>query len=281
MSLYSSVLSAEGDGPKLPSIGEFLPEPFLFQGTFFAINRLDLIRFVVTAFMVVLFCIIASRSHKRAISGNYIPTKPQSVVEMVFEFVRNLVYDNLGKEAGKKWLPMATTIFCAIFFFNITGIIPGLNIAASAGIGIPLLFGVWVFTAYWREGIKDHGGGIVGVFNFLKAELFPPGLPFYVYPIYALIEFMQLLVIRPVSLAIRLFANMMAGHILLGLCFAFTQFFVFVAVPALKAIGLITFAFAGFLMLFEVLVAVLQAYIFTLLACAYISMSFNHTETEH
>jgi F-type H+-transporting ATPase subunit a len=273
-------VSSAIEGVDLPSIGEFLPKPFLFEGTPFAINRIDLIRFVVVAFVIVFFCVIASRSHKRALVGNYIPTKPQSVVEMVFEFVRNMVYDNLGAAAGKKWLKMATTIFCSIFFFNITGIIPGLNLAASAGIGIPLVFAVWVFTAYWREGIKDHGGGIKGVLVFLKAELFPPGLPFYVYPIYSLIEFAQLLVIRPASLAIRLFANMMAGHILLGLCFMFTQFFVFVAMPGLKVIGVVTFAFAAFLVLFEILVAALQAYIFTLLACAYISMSFNHSE-EH
>ncbi|MDR2083065.1 MAG: F0F1 ATP synthase subunit A [Candidatus Ancillula trichonymphae] len=263
-----------------PSIDDFLPEPFLFKGTWFELDRLDLIRFAVVALVVIFFCITVRRAHKRATDGVLLPTKPQSAVEMVLEFIKQLVYDNLGQNAGKRHYKMAATLFFSIFFLNITGIIPGLNLAASAGIGIPLAFALWVFFAYWREGVHSHGGGFKGLLAFVKSELFPLGLPPYVYAIYSVIELAQLLVIRPASLAIRLFANMMSGHILLGLCYATTQFFVFFAIPAMKPLGAVTLAFAAFMLLFEVLVAVLQAYIFTLLACAYISMSFDHSHNQ-
>jgi F-type H+-transporting ATPase subunit a len=259
-----------------PSIEDFLPEPFLFKGTPFAFNRLDLIRLVVMLFVLVFFYLTIKRAHRRASEGNLLPTKPQSLIEMALEFIKRLVYDNLG-ELGAKYYKMAATMFFSILFLNLAGIIPGLNLAGSAGIGIPLAFAVWVFFAYWREGIGSHGGGIKGAVVFLKNELFPPGLPLYVYPIFAIIEFAQLLIIRPASLAIRLFANMMSGHILLGLCYAATQFFIVFAMPMMKPLGFLTLFSAMFMLLFEAFVAVLQAYIFTLLACAYISLSTNHS----
>jgi F-type H+-transporting ATPase subunit a len=275
-----SRLFADEDGPELPTIADFLPDAFLFDGTLFAINRIQLIRFVVVIAVLLFFGLTTSRAKKRADAGNVVPTKPQSAIEMLFDFVKGFVVDTLGERGAKKWLPMCTTLFCSIFFLNITGIIPMLNMAATAAFGVPLLFGLWVFTAYWREGISDHGGGIKGFFVFLKAELFPPGFPIYVYPIYSVIELVQIFVVRPASLAIRLFANMISGHILIALCFGATQWFVFVAGPAMKGLGLLTFAGAIFFVCFEIIIATLQAYVFTLLTCVYISSSYNHDE-EH
>ena len=267
---------AEDEGLDIPTMQEFLPDPILFGGTMFEFSRLQMIRFIVVIFILLFFVITLSRAKKRADSDNLIPTKPQMMIEMLFEFIRNFIFETLGEKAGKRWLPMMTTMFCTIIFMNLTGLVPSLNLAATAGVGIPLLFAIWVFTSYWREGISDHGGGIKGFFVFIKAEVFPPGLPIFVYPIYSLIEIAQLLFIRPLSLALRLLANMIAGHILIALCFAATQFFVVVAEPAMKALGVVTFAGAILFTCFELLVAALQAYIFTLLACAYISMSFAH-----
>ncbi|GHT83217.1 ATP synthase subunit a [Actinomycetota bacterium] len=271
-------LVADGDSFAPPSINEFLPPAFLFGGTPFAMNRLEIVRFAVVAFILLFFGVTLSRAKKRADSGNLVPTKPQSAIEWIFDFVKQFVYETLGTKAGKKWYPMCITIFCTILFMNLTGVVPTLNMAATAGFGVPLLLAVWVFIAYWREAITDHGRGIRGFFGFLKAEMFPPGLPFYVYPINAIIELAQVLIIRPASLAIRLFANMISGHILIALCFGATQFFVFTAEPAMKVIGVGTFVGAIFFFCFELLVACLQAYIFTLFLCVYISLSFNHDE---
>ncbi|MDR2508859.1 MAG: F0F1 ATP synthase subunit A [Candidatus Ancillula sp.] len=269
-------LAEESEGLDIPTMQEFLPDPIFFGGTIFELNRLQLIRFIVVLFILLFFGITLSRAKKRADADDFIPSKPQMLIEMLFEFIKNFVFESLGEKAGKRWLPMMTTMFCTIIFMNLTGLVPTLNLAATAGVGIPLLFAIWVFTSYWREGIRDHGGGVKGFFVFIKAEVFPPGLPFFVYPIYSLIEIAQLLFIRPVSLALRLLANMIAGHILIALCFAATQFFLFVAEPSMKALGVVTFAGSILFTCFELLVAALQAYIFTLLACAYISMSFAH-----
>jgi F-type H+-transporting ATPase subunit a len=100
----------------------------------------------------------------------------------------------------------------------------------------------------------------------------------FLYVIVTPIEMLQVFLIRPASLAIRLTANMVAGHIMLVLCFTATEFFFFSASPALKGFGALTLAGGIFITLFEMLVAFLQAYIFTLLTAAYISMSL---EEEH
>lgn len=255
---------------------DFLPDSFLFSNTFFAINRLDLVRFIATAFIICCLGTIASKSLKRANEGVYVPTKPQSLVEIGLQFVKEFIFEAMGEKKGKRWIPMITTIFFTVLFFNFTGIIPGLNIGATASFAVPVLLAIWVFTAYWREGIKSHGGAIKGLLSFVKTELFPPGLPIFVYPLYALLEFLQLVIIRPASLAIRLFANMISGHILLSLCFTGTQFLLFVAMGPLKAVGFVTFFGGMFCYCFEILVACLQAYVFALLTCVYISLTEPH-----
>jgi F-type H+-transporting ATPase subunit a len=102
----------------------------------------------------------------------------------------------LGKENAKRFVPMLTTIFLSILAFNLTSVIPGLNLAGTSRIGIPLLLALWVFVTYWAVGIRKHGLG-----GYLKANLFPPGVPWPIYFILTPIELLQLLIIRPGSLA--------------------------------------------------------------------------------
>lgn len=127
--------------------------------------------------------------------------------------------------------------------------------------------------SYWAAGIRKHGLG-----GYLKNNLFPSGVPWPVYIILTPIELLQILLIRPASLMIRLVANMIAGHIMLALCFAGTQFFIVEAGAAMKPLGVATLGASIFMTLFEILVAFLQAYIFALLAASYISLSL---EDEH
>jgi F-type H+-transporting ATPase subunit a len=249
---------------EVPEISDFLPQPILFAGTFFEINRLQLIRIIMTLFIVVFFSVVAKKSR-------IVPTKLQSGVEIVMEFLRNqVVYQNIPVAYAKRYIPMITTIFCSIFFFNLTGIVPGFNLAATAGIGIPLLFAIWVFLQYWKAGIQHHG-----FWGFLRDELFPRGVPPFVYPLIAPVELAQLLIVKPFSLTIRLLANMISGHMLLALCFLATQFFLFKAGWPMIIFSPITLAGAIFFTLFEIFVAALQAYIFALLAAAYIGLSYK------
>jgi F-type H+-transporting ATPase subunit a len=254
-----------GGGFEAPTIDDFFPPAILFGGTPFQIDRTWIIRIVAT--VVLLGVLIVATRRVRMIPGRF-----QGAVEYIFDFVRiQIAEEILGSKAeARRYLPMLTTIFMTILVFNATGVIPGLNLAATTRIGVPLLLAVWVFVSYWAAGIRAHGLG-----GYLRNSLFPPGVPWPVYFVLAPIELLQLLVIRPASLVIRLVANMVAGHIMLALCFAATQFFVVHAGPALKGIGALTFAAGIFMTAFELLVAFLQAYIFTLLAASYLQMSMD------
>ncbi len=200
-----------------------------------------------------------------------VPGRFQNVIELLLDFVRVQIAEQiLGKQEARRFLPMLTTIFLTILAFNLTGLVPGLNLAASSRIGLPLVLALWVFATYWWVGIRQHGLG-----SYLKNNLFPPGIPKFVYIIVMPIELLQLLIIRPGSLALRLAANMIAGHIMLVLAFAATHYFVFEAAPAMKALGVLSLAGGFAFTAFELLVAGLQAYIFALLAAVYINLSLE------
>ena len=175
----------------------------------------------------------------------------------------------MGELRGRRYVPMVTTVFLTILVFNLCGVIPGMNMAATATVTMPLVFAMWCFVQYWIAGIREKGLG-----HFLKDELFPKGVPWPIYILLTPIQLLELLVIRPVSLTIRLFANMLAGHIMLALCLAATQWFLLESHSVMAVLGIGTFA-AGLLMtLFEMLVAALQAFIFAMLTTAYINMSY-------
>ena len=220
------------DGPEMPSINDFLPDPFVFQGTPFAINRIILVRILATVIMLLVLGITASRA-------KLIPGRWQGAVEWLIEFVRdNIVYQVMGELRGKRYVPMITTVFCTLLVFNLCGIIPGFNIAASASITLPLVFAMWCFCQYWIAGIREKGLG-----HFLRDEIFPKGVPAPIYILLSPIQLLELLIIRPFSLTIRLFANMVSGHLILALCLSATQFFLVDVVNKLMMpFGIITFA---------------------------------------
>ncbi len=148
------------DGPEMPSVDDFLPDPFVFQGTPFAINRIILVRILATVIMLLVLGITASRA-------KLIPSRWQGAVEWLIEFVRdNIVYQVMGELRGKRYVPMITTVFCTLLVFNLCGIIPGFNIAASATITLPLVFAMWCFCQYWIAGIREKGLG-----HFLRDDL--------------------------------------------------------------------------------------------------------------
>ena len=115
-------------GPELPNIGEFLPPEILFQGTPFAMNRIILVRVLMAVVVMIIFGIGAARA-------KLVPGRFQSVLEILMDFVRyNIVYEMIGEERGKRYVPMMSTLFLTIFFFNLCSVIPGLNMAATATI---------------------------------------------------------------------------------------------------------------------------------------------------
>lgn len=244
-----------------PSIEEFFPGPLFFEGTAFEINRIMLVRFVAVAALILVFWLGTRRM--RVVPGRF-----QSLVEMGLDLVRvNIADDLLGKKDGKRFLPLLTTIFFMVLFMNLTGVIPLLNIAGTSVIGVPLVLAIVAYVAFIYAGVKKSPK------NFFKNSLFPAGVPWPVYIIVTPIEFISTFVIRPVTLTLRLMMNMIVGHLLLVLFFAATQFFFFTAGGWWSLLGVGTLAFGFVFTLFELLVAVLQAYVFALLTAVYIQLA--------
>jgi F-type H+-transporting ATPase subunit a len=255
-------MAADAGGFEPPSIAEFFPPVVLFDGTPFAMNRVMLIRFLVMV-LLVLFIALGTRNLR------VIPSRLQSVVEFPFTFVRvNIAEDILGRAEGRRFLPLLTTIFFTVIAMNLTGVVPGLNIAGTSVIGLPLLMAVIVWATFIYAGLKKHPGA------FLKNSLFPPGVPWYLYFIVTPIELVSTFILRPITLTLRLTMNMLVGHLLLVLFFTATWFFFFQQGPNLASVfGIGTLAFGFAFTLFELFVAALQAYIFTLLTAVYLQLS--------
>jgi F-type H+-transporting ATPase subunit a len=259
--LTSLVLSS-GVEFHAPSITEFFPDIVLFEGTPFAMNRIMIIRMIMVTLLVVLFW-LGTRNMK------IVPGRFQALIEMGLDLVRvNIAEDLLGKKDGRRFLPILTTIFFLVLFLNITGIVPGFNIAGSSVIGIPLVLAVTAYITFIYAGIKKHPGA------FLRNALFPPGVPWYFYIVVTPIELISTFVLRPVTLTLRLLMNMIVGHLLLVLLFSATHFF-FLGFGEwfgyVFGVGTLTFAIA--FSFFEILVAVLQAYVFTLLTTVYLQLA--------
>ena len=244
-----------------PSLEEFYPPSLFFGGTVFEINRLMLIRILIVVVIIVLFWLGTRRM-------KVVPTRGQSILEMAVEFVQNnVVIQALGKKDGKRFAPLLIAMFFFIVFMNITGVIPGLNLAGTSVVGMPIVLALVSYVAFLYAGLKKHPG------TFLKASLFPPNVPVFLYLIVTPIEFLSTFILRPVTLAIRLLMNMIAGHMLLVLCFSATSFFLFTAGGLFGLFSIGTFAFGFAFTLFEILVAVLQAYVFTFLTATYIQLA--------
>jgi len=244
-----------------PSVGDFSPPALLFEGTFFAITRITLVQFIAVA-VLILILVIGTRRMK------VVPGRMQSVVELGFGFVRNnIAYEVLGEKDGKRFLPILTAFFFGILFLNLTGVVPGLNIAGTSVAGMPLVLALAAYVLFIYAGIRRFGG-----FKFFKNSLIPSGVPVYLVPIIAIVELISIFIARPVSLFLRLLMNMMVGHLMLVLFFSATQFFV-MNMDLTTLFGVGTFALGLGFTLFEIGIAILQAYVFTILSAVYIQLA--------
>ena len=244
-----------------PTIGEFFPPAILFEGTIVEMNRIILVRLLAVVALILVFW-LGTRKMK------IVPGRFQGVVEMALNLVRvNIAEDLLGEKDGKRFLPLLTSIFFLVLFMNLTGIIPGLNIAGTSVIGMPLVLAIAAYVAFIYAGLRKHPVA------FLKNALVPPGVPWPLYIIVTPIELVSTFVLRPITLTLRLLMNMVVGHFLLVLFFSSTHFFVLYSDSWMAFFGLGTIAFSIAFTFFEILVAVLQAYVFTLLTAVYLQLA--------
>ncbi len=187
-----------------------------------------------------------------------IPTRMQSVGEMIYDFVHNMVTDVAGQD-GAKYFPIIMTLFMFILFSNVLGLIPG-SFAPTSHIAVTAIMGFGVFLSVTALGFYKHGASFLGLFWMKDA-------PLILRPIIAVIEVLSYFV-RPVSHSIRLAGNIMAGHAVIKVFAAFAPMILISAIGVVVtpvSILAITAIYA-----LEVLVAVIQAYVFTILTCVYL-----------
>ncbi len=258
--------TGEGEGFHAPTIEEFFPPQLFGEGTWWGPTRINLLGLAAT-FALVVFFVLAFRGSK------LIPRGLQNVGEMAVDAVYVNVIDEVMGKRGRAFAPLLVTMFFMILAFNVTGIIPLMHMPASAIIGVPLVLAMISYVTFNWAGIKANGFG-----KYMHANLVPPGVPGPMLLLVVPIEFVSTFLLRPFTLAVRLMANMMSGHILLVLFFSATSYFLFDSEGIMKLFGVASYA-AGFAFtLFECLVIVLQAYIFTLLTAVYIdgALSAEH-----
>jgi len=203
---------------------------------------------VIAALLITAFTLLAMRK------GALVPGRLQSVAEMSYEFVANMVRDNVGT-AGMKYFPFIFTLFMFVLVLNMLGMIP-YTFTVTSHIIVTFALAAFIFIGVTIIGFWKHGIG------FLKFFV-PSGVPFVMLPLLVVIEVISYLT-RPVSLSVRLFANMMAGHTMLKVFGSFV-----VALGLLGGWAALAFmvAFTGL----EILVAFLQAYVFAILTCIYLN----------
>jgi len=226
----------------------------------FGINRVVLLMFLATI-ATFLFLYLPFRKPR------IVPTKFQIAVEVLVDFVKKDVgRDIIGPESVKyEWLLIP--MFFWLLFLNILEVTPLINFPPTSRMAIPGFLAIFVYVVFIFVGIKKHG-----LAYFLKT-IVPGGVPKALLLLLVPIEFISVFFIRPISLAVRLFANMLAGHIMLTVFFL-TSAAYFVLSPKLLAFP-VPFAFAVVITGFEIFVGVLQAYIFTLLTAVYIETSIH------
>jgi F-type H+-transporting ATPase subunit a len=248
----------------------FFWDAFAFKGTPFAINRV-VVLMLLASVLCMLFFVIGSR--RTAL----VPKGVQNLAETAYLFVRNqIAIDVIGPEEGVKYADYLAALFFFIFFCNLLEIIPFVNFPVTSRMAIPAALALLTYLIFNFVGIKKQG------FRYFKDTLFPPGVPGFIKPLLAVIELFSVFVIRPLTLAIRLLANMMAGHVLLTIFFLFTDDFLITHFKIFNApLGIVTAIVASVLIIFEILVISIQAYIFTMLTAFYIAEALHgHGESD-
>ncbi len=196
---------------------------------------------------IIFFLFLVGTSKKAMIPGRL-----QSVAEMAYEFVANMVNDNTGHD-GRKYIPLVFTVFLVVLFGNLLGLIP-YNFTYTSHIVVTFALAIFIFALVVTLAVARHRQHFFALF-------LPHGVPAVLAPLVIPIEVISY-VFRPISLSVRLFANMLAGHVMVQLFAGFTI--------ALGLFGFMPLAFIVALIGLELIVALLQAYVFAVLTAIYL-----------
>jgi F-type H+-transporting ATPase subunit a len=249
---------AEGDVPGWPpSVHDFYL-PSLLGGAGPWLTKFTLLVWVAVA-LILIFFLVAYRDPR------LVPSRLQWLAESIYGFTRNDIAGEVIGTEGLRFAPYLTSLFCFILVTNVFGIIPGIQISPNSHIAFPAVLAILSYVLFMYLGFRKHG--IIGYF---KAALIIPGVPWPMLLLVGPIEFVSTFVLRPFTLALRLFANMFAGHVIL-LVFTLGGFVLLNSSSLLiKPISLVSWVMAIALTFFELIVAALQAYVFALLTASYV-----------
>ena len=205
-------------------------------------------------FMVVAVILISTFMILSMRGKSLVPTRWQSMAEISYELIANMIKENVGSE-GRKYFPLIFTMFMFVLFGNLVGMLP-YSFTITSHIAVTFAMAIFIFIGVTIIAIARHGVKFFGFF-------LPHGTPWWMAPLMIFIELFAYLA-RPISLSIRLAANMMAGHTMLKVIAGFV-------VGLGWMLGWAPFALLVVLTGFEIFVAVLQAYIFAVLTCVYLN----------
>jgi len=250
------VLAAEEFTP--PGVGTFIYPPIFGEVT------KPIVQAVLAAIIVIVYFLVATRRLQ------LVPNRAQFVAEYLYTTARNtMARDQIGGKDFKPFIPLVLGLFSFILVNNLFGIIPPFQFPTMSRIGFPIALALIVYVAYHYAGFKKHGFA-----GYIKHATLPPGVPVFIAPLIVIIEVFQKFIMQPLSLALRVFAAMFAGHLILVLAVVGGEFLLFSG-SALVVAAPVAFLFAIAFTFLEVLVMIIQAYVFALLAGVYIGAAVS------
>lgn len=261
----SALLLAKEAGPgfHIPEVTHlFTFRPFASFAVGGVEFRITYITVVMFGLSLLLFAVFAGAFA----SPKLVPRGLQNVVEAGVDLVRSqIAAPVLGPDADR-WLPYLTALFFFVFSLNVMEIVPFWNFPITSRMAIPAVLSALTYLIFNVVGIAKNG-----FLRYMKANLFPPGVPKGIYVILTPIELASTFVFRPLTLAVRLFANMMAGHVLLTIVFLSSAYFLYRSTTLFfRPIGVITLILGLLVVVFVLMVGVIQAFIITMLTAVYI-----------
>jgi F-type H+-transporting ATPase subunit a len=243
--------------PWPPSVDEFY-----LPGWFYPwITKFTVMVWIAVA-VVLIFFLVSYRRPK------LVPTRAQWLAEEIYAFGRNGIGHDVIGEEGIRFAPYITSLLVFIGVMNVMGILPFFQISPDSHIAFPAALAIISWVLYITVGIRKHG-----LWGYLKLTTVPPGAPWPLYFLLVPLEFLSNIFVRPFALAVRLFANMFAGHFIL-LVFTLGGVVLLGSSSAfLKPISVLSWVMAIVLTFLELLVALLQAYVFAILNAVYLQSS--------
>ena len=251
-------LETETEGFEAPGVHSFDVPPLFESVPWFDKYMLQAI---ISVILILAFWLIMAR--KSAL----VPSKGQYLGETAYFFLRNTIARDMIGHDFRKYLPLLIALFSFVLINNIFGVFPLSLLPTPSHVGWPYGLAILVWVIYNGVGIAKHG-----FFGYLKHTTLPSGVPAFMWPLIIPLEFVSNIIVRPVTLSLRLFANMFAGHLLV-LVFVLGGEYLLLHSESIinKTAGVVALIFSMAIFGLEIFVQSLQAFIFTVLTAQYIS----------